>query len=211
MGAALEPTNPFEILAGHPALDFINTLDDRYSATGPLELLTSYARLLEFCEQAGALTGDEGRHLRRAVKHQDGDDALRRAIDLREALHTLVESMLSRTVPPASALDTLNRVLRDTETARTIAWDKPRFTWHMDEVKSPALTPLGRLADAAAHLLTSEDVAHIRECGSETCRWLFLDRSRNHTRRWCDMKMCGNRNKARRFHTRQASAQQRDG
>jgi predicted RNA-binding Zn ribbon-like protein len=42
----------------------------------------------------------------------------------------------------------------------------------------------------------------VRACGADTCRWLFLDTSRNHTRRWCDMKVCGNRMKARRFHER---------
>jgi predicted RNA-binding Zn ribbon-like protein len=44
----------------------------------------------------------------------------------------------------------------------------------------------------------------VRECESDTCAWLFLDRTRNHSRRWCDMGDCGNRAKARRFRERRA-------
>jgi predicted RNA-binding Zn ribbon-like protein len=55
------------------------------------------------------------------------------------------------------------------------------------------------LAQSAVDLLVSEQIRLIRECGDEGCRWLFLDTSKNHSRRWCDMKICGNRMKARRF------------
>jgi len=55
------------------------------------------------------------------------------------------------------------------------------------------------LALSAAGLMTSPEMARVRACGSSDCRWLFLDTSKNHTRRWCDMKICGNRMKARRF------------
>jgi predicted RNA-binding Zn ribbon-like protein len=207
MATVAEPTKPFEILAGHPALDFINTLDDRYTPGGPRELLTSYARFLEFCEQAGVLTKEETRNLRRVVPDDQGSDTVRRAVELREALFALVESSLAQTTPPSRAIESLNHVLHEAESARAVIWDKTHFTWQADDARLSTLTPLWRLADGAAQLLTSSDAAHIRECGSATCRWFFLDRSRNHTRRWCDMKMCGNRNKARRFHTRRASAQ----
>jgi predicted RNA-binding Zn ribbon-like protein len=50
--------------------------------------------------------------------------------------------------------------------------------------------------------MTSEELARVSSCGADTCRWLFLDTSRNHSRRWCDMKVCGNRMKARRFQAR---------
>ena len=58
------------------------------------------------------------------------------------------------------------------------------------------------IARSAAELLTSPDVADLRECASDRCSWLFLDRSRTRRRRWCDMKVCGNRAKARRHYRR---------
>jgi len=53
-----------------------------------------------------------------------------------------------------------------------------------------------------SQLMMSDAMDRIRACGVETCRWLFLDTSKNHTRRWCNMRVCGNRMKARRFHAR---------
>ena len=58
------------------------------------------------------------------------------------------------------------------------------------------------IAESAANLLTSQDRADIRECDAPDCEWLFLDHSRNGSRRWCDMKSCGNRQKARRHYRR---------
>ena len=61
-----------------------------------------------------------------------------------------------------------------------------------DDVWRPAVR-------AAVELLTSDAVEHIGRCADDSCGWLFLDTTRSRTRRWCDMKVCGNRNKVRRF------------
>lgn len=58
---------------------------------------------------------------------------------------------------------------------------------------------------SAAELLTSPLGSRVRECDSETCEWLFLDLSHGRTRRWCDMQTCGNRAKAKRYHTRKTA------
>jgi predicted RNA-binding Zn ribbon-like protein len=65
----------------------------------------------------------------------------------------------------------------------------------LDRVLWPAVV-------SAAELLTSDDLGRVRECASERCAWLFLDRSKNQSRRWCDMTVCGNRSKARRHYSR---------
>jgi len=61
---------------------------------------------------------------------------------------------------------------------------------------------LAPVVESAAALLTSPDLSRVRECESETCGWLFIDRSRNRSRRWCDMTVCGNRAKVRRHYQR---------
>jgi predicted RNA-binding Zn ribbon-like protein len=63
--------------------------------------------------------------------------------------------------------------------------------------------PLWLLSFSTSCLMTSEAMQMVRACGNPECRWLFLDTSKNHTRRWCDMKLCGNRMKARRFKAQQ--------
>jgi len=59
---------------------------------------------------------------------------------------------------------------------------------------------------SAADLLTSDKLHDVRACSAEDCRWLFLDISKNHSRRWCDMETCGNQAKARRHYRRKKSA-----
>ena len=62
------------------------------------------------------------------------------------------------------------------------------------------------IARAAADLLASPDVALVRTCSSPTCQWFFLDTSKNHHRRWCNMKVCGNRAKVRKFYAKRRTA-----
>ena len=66
---------------------------------------------------------------------------------------------------------------------------------------------LWSVIQAAADLVTSHDVARIRECNAPDCNWLFLDRSRGGRRKWCDMSTCGNRAKARRYYERHRQGQ----
>jgi predicted RNA-binding Zn ribbon-like protein len=69
------------------------------------------------------------------------------------------------------------------------------------------MEPLWRILEAGVELLSSADVDRVRECGEETCKWLFLDTSRNGARRWCDMRICGNRAKAKRYYSRTRKSQ----
>jgi predicted RNA-binding Zn ribbon-like protein len=90
---------------------------------------------------------------------------------------------------------------------RRLVWVDGGVEWAWCEVE--VATPLWMLAEAATRLLTSEEMALLRACDSPTCRWLFVDTSKNHSRRWCDMKVCGNRIKARRFYRRERAGQKR--
>ena len=64
------------------------------------------------------------------------------------------------------------------------------------------LEPITRpVVRAAVDLLTSDALSHVGRCADSTCAWLFLDTTRSRTRRWCDMRSCGNRSKVRRFRT----------
>jgi predicted RNA-binding Zn ribbon-like protein len=73
--------------------------------------------------------------------------------------------------------------------------------WEWPTEQDPEL-PLWALAVSVADLMTSDAVGRVRACDNPDWRWLFLDTSKNHARRWCDMKMCGNRMKARGFKAR---------
>ncbi len=89
-----------------------------------------------------------------------------------------------------------------TEDAAAGADEPPGFTWSWADVEDDLASLLWPVARAATDLLTSCDLARVRECADDSCGWLFMDMSRNGSRRWCDMADCGNRAKARRYRER---------
>jgi predicted RNA-binding Zn ribbon-like protein len=192
----------FQLVAGHLALDFANTLDYRYDPDRLIDLLPDYERFLAFCRQSGVITGQQMRKLLDGLSASDSRRVLKEVIDFREALYFLILSAVQDRRPDESHLRALNRILSEVRASDEVVWHKRRFDRRSREVTERPDGPLRQIVDAAVGLITSSDIDHVRECGEETCRWLFLDRSRNHTRRWCDMQLCGNRSKAKRFYAR---------
>jgi predicted RNA-binding Zn ribbon-like protein len=188
----------FELAGGHPALDLVNTLDWRFREGEPEELLTSYDDLIAFVEQNGLLTAKQARALRR-----EGNGArersLRDARELREALAEVFYAQLDNGAPSQGQIRRLEAFLRDARERERLVWIGARAAWELAGAENTLELPMWLLARSAAELIASEDVEKLRACGDPQCRWLFLDTSKNHTRRWCDMKICGNRMKARRF------------
>jgi predicted RNA-binding Zn ribbon-like protein len=193
----------FQLVAGHLALDFANTLDYRCDPERLIELLPTYERFVAFAAQSGVITGEQARKFLVETSERDARRTLDQAIELRETLYALFRSVATGEAPGRSWLRTFNRFLVDARVPEAIVWHKPDFIRGCRDLGEAPHGLLWPIIDAAANLLTSPDRHHIRECREETCRWLFLDRSKNHSRRWCDMRICGNRSKSRRFHARQ--------
>jgi predicted RNA-binding Zn ribbon-like protein len=192
----------FQLVGSHLALNFANTLDFRYDPERLIDLLSSYERLLAFFRQTGIITAQQVRKLLANTSESEARRTLRRAIELRETIYFSFLSVLRGRRVQNAHLRTLNRFLEDARVPATIAWQKRSLVRTYRDLAGTAGGPLWAVIDAAANLLTSPDGLRVRECGEKTCRWLFLDQSKNHSRRWCDMKVCGNRAKARRFYAR---------
>lgn len=189
----------YQLVAGDAALDLVNTLDWRFRESGALELLTSYDDLLQFTEQGNLLPGRQGRELRRTVSPYAANHALEEAKGLREALSDLLYSGLDGKSSSAASLKTLERFFRQAREQTRLIRDGARLKWDWAGAETKPEFPVWLLTRAASRLLLSENVRSVRACDNPECRWLFLDTSKNHTRRWCDMKLCGNRMKARRY------------
>ena len=191
-------TKSFQLVAGHPTLDLINTLDWRFRSSGPEELLSSYTELLRFAEQSAVLTPRQARHLRRIAPVSVAAQTMRLATGLREAAAATIYALVDDRKPPQDAIKKLDWHLRAAQASRTLRWaDRGlQIDW---AANSDLRIPVWRLAELTAELLTGSTAASIHACAAPQCRWLFLDTSKNHSRRWCDMKICGNRMKARRF------------
>lgn len=191
-------TKPFELIAGHPALDLVNTLDWRFRDSGSEELLTSYSELLRFAEESALLKPQQARQIRQKTTERSAKQALLAVIDLRETAAEIFYALVDDRTPPQDAIKKINRHLQASQQRRSLYWTSSVFALQWTEATNTQL-PIWMLAQSAADLLTDEGTALIRECANAECRWLFLDTSKNHSRRWCDMKICGNRIKARRY------------
>jgi predicted RNA-binding Zn ribbon-like protein len=189
----------FELIAGDASLDLVNTLDWRFRQSGTEELIGSYGELIGFCERSGVLTAKQARSLRREVSASSGEKVLRAARELREAAAELLYAELEERKPGAATIIKLERMFKDAHQQQRLRRGEMGVRWDWREGEIEPELPLWILALRAEALMTSERLQEVRECGNPECRWLFLDTSKNHTRRWCDMKICGNRMKARRF------------
>ena len=185
-------------------LDFVNTLDDRFGGE-PKELLKSYIDLARFGEDT-EIIGDlqVDRLLAWSMQHpEEAQRALASAIQLREALSEIFYAIVRRKPVPSAALITFNQHLQESLHHLKLVPGKGRFEWKFTVPEHELFAPLWPIARDASELLASDRLEFVRTCASKTCEWLFLDESKNHRRRWCDMTKCGNRAKVKRFYVRQ--------
>ena len=184
-------------------LTFTNTASARVDGTLK-EQLHSYEDLLAWGEREGALPPSSAAQLAELAlsSPQQARGMLHAAVELREALYRIFTAHAESREPPGDDLSLLNRVLAQTLPHLQLAAGPEGFTWEWNEDELDLGRMLWPVARSAADLLTSDDLARVRECAGERCNWLFIDRSKNHSRRWCDMQDCGNVAKVRRYRSR---------
>ncbi len=193
----------FDLSGGRLCLDFANTLSKRLTSH-PRELLANYGDLIAWSRQAGIVTGPEAQGLIRKAKRRPPNAAavVERAAGLREAIYRIFSAVAAER--PAARVDlvTLNAALAEASALLGIVPRGDGFAWEWTGNEKGLDWMLWPVTRSAADLLTSAERAAVRECTAHDCGWLFMDRSRNRSRRWCDMKACGNRAKARRHYER---------
>lgn len=185
-------------------LDFINTLDDRFSSE-PKELLKDYVDLARFAEDTGTLSELQVDRLLAwsMQRREEAKRSLASAIQLREAMSEIFYAVARKKPVPAAALVILNQRVQEASQHLALVPGKGHFEWKFESGMNDLFAPLWPIARDAAQLMASDQLEFVRTCASKTCEWLFLDESKNHRRRWCDMTKCGNRAKVKRFYTRQ--------
>ncbi len=201
------PEYTFELTGGRLCLDFANTVDNRPSQRRK-ELLNNYFDLVSWSRQAGAVPDSLARQLFRKGSQHPGEAGaiLRRATDLREAIYRSFSAVAAKHTVPTPDIAKLNSAISEAFRRLQIGPAKHGFTWEWHTEPASLNSMLWPVVRSAAELLTSSDLGRIRECAAENCGWLFMDHSKNQSRRWCDMKVCGNRNKARRYRQWQKAA-----
>jgi predicted RNA-binding Zn ribbon-like protein len=203
MSASKEWIPRLKLIGGALCLDIANTTGRRLEPDGE-EALRDYEDLAAWAEHAGALDGKERRSLLRAANAEPKKAAAvhRRAIALREAIYRIFSTVAARRAPERADIALLNESVRDAYRHLCLAPAAGGCAWEWCDAEGEMDLPLWKVARSAADLLVSPEIERVRECAGEKCDWLFLDASRNQSRRWCDMAACGNRAKAQRNYAR---------
>src|ERR1700730_11940559 len=225
-----KPSPSFELSGGALCLDFVNTWGDR--ARQETDRLLAYPDLVAFALQAGLLSRREDALLARRAERNSRAAAAAVALarNRREDLYRILSSVAASRAPAAAALQRLNAALpealshlRLARRGTGIVWtwaaetpesaegpegaDSPEDAEKPEDPERVMAAPLWPILWSAAELFTSDERQQVRERAGSACPWLFLDRSRNRSRRWCSMQTCGNRAKARRHYGRRSQSQ----
>jgi predicted RNA-binding Zn ribbon-like protein len=194
---------PHDLVGGDPALDFINTVAGRdQAAHAPArDWIDGYARLLDWAQLAGLLPARTIGALRvRASTHPArASTALRRAKELRESLFALTGSMIKGQAPPRAALGLLREHWLVAVNAHELRSTRGRVRATLRNNAAELDLVAAMVAWRVVENVLDAPPDRLRMCQGTDCAWVFIDTSKAGRRCWCDMKVCGNLAKARRF------------
>lgn len=195
------------LIGGTRVLDFINTTNGRRPGTALKvieERLTSVQFFFEWALHASLISAQEFADYRPmvfepSIAYQPNLDTI---ITFRECLYAVFYPLSLQQAAPDDALQQINEAFQ-----QGVAWrvlhsvdGKPTWGWKpCSNAQQLTAMVMGRLAIEATQLLVSGDLHALRSCSSTDCDWVFLDISKNKQRKWCQMSVCGSREKLSRL------------
>lgn len=194
---------PEEAVDAERVLAFINTLSSR-PTKAPVERLDSYQALVDWAREQHLVSGAAADRLAAEARKHPGHASavLAKAKTFREALNALAQAIETGKPPSPDTLQTIGSFLASAyANARLVPHDRA-LQW-MASAEDDLERIIWEIGRAAGRLVISPRLARVRACGASDCGWWFVDDTKNRSRRWCDMKLCGNREKLRRFRSKQ--------
>lgn len=197
----------FRCPGGALCLDFCNSGQGARNRSKQ-EWLTGFADLIDWLEAAGAIDASHAGRLRAEGRRspQAAQALWLRALELREALARVLLARTEGRGADGADLAMIQAEFARTATFARLAPSAQGFAWDVDPKAAVLDAALRPLVASAVELLTSSRLARLRRCGNSTCYWLFLDETKNCSRRWCEMASCGNLMKVRRHRAKQHSS-----
>jgi predicted RNA-binding Zn ribbon-like protein len=192
------------LVADRPSLNFANTIDPRQGGRG-IDYLQTYTDLAVWGARAGVVSQATTSRLMRLARRNNAkaNQALENARQLRESIYRVFSGLAVHRHTSASDLALLRTVFHEALGRARLEQHGRSFRWQLEndlELIS------WKVARDAVGLLASGPLDRVKRCpGNEDCGWVFLDTSKNSSRRWCSMAGCGNRTKARR-HARRSDS-----
>lgn len=198
----------FDFDSGDLCLDFANSVD-WHASQRPQDRLNDFYDLVAWGEAAGMLSSRVAEQLQQLAEAdpKNARTAFERAVSLREAIYRIFSNRASGEGVTPDDLKILNETLRDAMLHLQLAIYPQGFQWEWIGVDGAFDQVSWAVAHSASELMTSDRLVRVSECADDRgCGYLFIDTSRNHSRRWCSMDTCGNRAKAsRNYHRKRKS------
>ena len=195
----------FRCPGGELCLDFCNTGQNvRAVAEKRSEWLADFGDLVAWLHAAGALSAKQAGALRAAAERapEPAQRVWSRALRFREALARALIAKAQGRAPFTDDLQLIEQEYARSARYARLAAAAEGFQWTVDAETEELDLVLRPLLESALSLMTSPRMARVRRCGNATCYWLFIDETKNCSRRWCEMASCGNRMKVRRHRAR---------
>ena len=188
-----------EIVGGGLCLDFANTINSRLDPEH--DYLIQYNDLVGWAKKVGILTSAQAEQLRKHGKRStdEAEHTLQTARRIRELIYAIFSNTARGMKPAQEDMDFLVQLYAEalSHSSFSKADDHYIIAWNVEEALDALLWPI---IHSAGELLLSSNLDQVKECPG--CGWLFLDTSKNQSRRWCSMNTCGSRDKMRRYHQR---------
>ena len=188
------------MVGGELALDFANTSSGRGS-TGHHEHLRAAGDVIDWAEHARAILPEDAEWLRDMTLQdpQLAQKLLGAALALREDIYGLGAELAAGHAAPREKIDRIAAVQASALAKATLQPIEGRYAWSWVAKTSPIEAVLGPISLSAITMLMQADLTRIKQCPGEKCGWLFFDATKNKSRRWCEMEVCGNRAKQKRL------------
>jgi predicted RNA-binding Zn ribbon-like protein len=193
-----------DLKSGHPSLEFTNTVND-HASEQPGETLFKYEDILAWAKRVGLLRAEQTDRLvhKAAGRPEEAAAIFTKSLELREAIYRIFVAKTKGKSPAQEDLAILNSVLSPLIGGAQLMHHAGKFEWQWNFDENALEMPLWLSALSAVDLMTSDYYQWVGQCADEDgCGWLFVDTSKNHSRRWCDINDCGNRAKQRRYQKR---------
>jgi predicted RNA-binding Zn ribbon-like protein len=199
-----EGIRELSIVGGNLTLDFANTVDDPFGPQ-PFDYIADFRRLLAWSQRIGTVSDRSAVALQQTAEDnpRQAGATMRHAKDLRAAINETFGALADGRSPEAGWNQLRPFVTQALQHAGVMCSPHVLLSWDSSDLESP----LWPVAEAAYRLLVGPEIQRLKRCAA--CPWLFLDRSKNHSRRWCTMEICGTDEKIRRYVTKRADRRSR--
>jgi predicted RNA-binding Zn ribbon-like protein len=195
-----EKFRDLKIVGERKSINFINTIDWR-GKENPEEYINDFPDLVDWAVLTGLINKYETKTLKLLAESnpEQATYSHKRAINFRETAYRVLCSMLLEKNPKPEDKELLDSEMLDMFSYIKLNLKERQFVLK-DQLDLDHILRL--IVKDLIELMTSNEISQVKRCQSKECGWLFIDSSKNKSRIWCQMRGCGNREKARRYYNR---------